>query len=79
LDFADAESPYGYDYGGEVNVLDLSWYEDYKPTVDGIMSGFLWLLFLWGLFKQAPNILAGMGITYNRSEDIQDWRNKNGR
>ena len=74
IDFSAAESNYGYDYGGEVTALDLSWYDEYKSAVDGIMSGFLWLLFLWGLFKQAPNILAGMGITVNRPEDDPNMR-----
>ena len=49
-----ANSAYGYNYGGEVVALDLSWYAQYKPTVDAIVGGFLWLLFLWALFKKAP-------------------------
>lgn len=67
-----AESKYGYEYGGQVEVLDLSWYAPYKERVDNIVSGFLWLLFLWGLFKTAPGILSGIGITENRLSDISD-------
>lgn len=65
-----AQSHYGYQYGGDVEVLDLSWYAPYKQTVDSILSGFLWLLFLWGLWKNAPNIISGTGITANRLDDI---------
>ena len=55
-----------------MEVLDLSWYAPYKERVDGIVSGFLWLLFLWGLFKTAPGILSGLGITENRLSDISE-------
>ena len=78
IDFSKAHSCYGYDYGGESKVLDLSWYTPYKTTVDNIAGGFLWLLFMWGLFKNAPNFLAGMGIVSNHAEDISAG-SKNGR
>jgi len=75
-----AQSRFGYAYGGEVEVLDLSWYTPYKATVDNIVGGFLWLLFLWGLFKQTPNIISGSGMIENRSEDLQNgYRAKKGR
>lgn len=75
IDLSAADSPYGYVYGSEMTALDLSWYADYKPTVDAIMSGFLWVLFLWGLFKAAPGIISGIGITNNRIEDdLYGWR-----
>ena len=74
LDLGVAQSVYGWDYGGEVQILDLSWYTPYKETVDNIMSGFLWLLFAWGLFKQAPSIISGGGIIANKSEDISDGK-----
>ena len=71
INLAAAQSHYGYDYGGEVEGLDLSWYAPYKSTVDHLISGFLWLLFLWGLWKNAPNIISGSGILSNRVEDIK--------
>ena len=58
----NAESKFGYNYGGKEVALDLSWYQKYKPTVDGIVSGFLWIGYLWMLFTKAPDILNGMGL-----------------
>lgn len=58
----DAESKYGYVYGDKQKMLDLTWYQKYKPTVDGLLSGFLWLGYLWLLFKRAPSILNGMSM-----------------
>ena len=58
----NAESKYGYDYGGKEVALDLAWYQKYKPSVDGIVSGFMWLGYLWMLFTKAPDILNGMGL-----------------
>lgn len=63
MDLSAATSPMGIVYGpGAVTVLDLSWYTPYKPTVDNIISGFLWIFFLWGLFKRVPSILSGASI-----------------
>lgn len=70
VDLGAADSAYGITYGGVVPVLDLSWYAEYKPTVDNIISGFLWLLFLWGVFKQAPNIISGAGMVSNKGADL---------
>ena len=50
-------------YGDAVLALDLTWYSRYKADVDRILGGFLWLAYLLLLFKRAPNILAGMGLT----------------
>ena len=58
----NAESKYGYVYGDKQKILDFAWYQKYKPTVDGLLSGFLWLGYLWLLFKRAPAILNGMAM-----------------
>lgn len=71
LHLGSANSNYGIDYGGDVYALDLSWYSEYKPTVDSITGGFLWLLYLYGVFKHLPEILSGVGMVDNRVEDIQ--------
>ena len=49
-----------YDIGGKVPFIDLTWYEEYKPTVDMLLSSFLWVVFIWKLFQKAPGIISGM-------------------
>ena len=74
----NVESKYGYSYGDKQKILDLSWYQKYKASVDGILSGFLWLGYLWLLFKRAPGILNGMSLANDdapRSADMPDMLN----
>lgn len=46
--------------GGQVPFLDLRWYAEYKPTVDTIISAFLWICFVWRIFMNLPGIISGM-------------------
>ena len=50
-------------FSSDAYVLDMSWYEPYKPYADTIISGFLWLGFGWNLYKRTPSILNGIGIS----------------
>lgn len=45
--------------GGRVVFIDMSWYAQYKPTMDLIISVFLWLFFLWRVFLALPGIISG--------------------
>lgn len=56
----DAEGQ--FKYGGMEKALDMSWYEPYKEDVDNIISGFMWLAFLWLVFKRAADIINGAGM-----------------
>ena len=71
INLSAAQSHYGFDYGGEVEALDLSWYTPYKRTVDNLLSGFLWLVFLWNVFRHAPGIISGSGLTANHLDDLE--------
>lgn len=51
-----------FDFGGKGYILDMSWYARYKGTVDTLLSGILWVFFLWRLFKRLPDILSGVGM-----------------
>lgn len=42
-------------------VLDLSWYSPYKSYGDLVLTGFIYLFFLWRLFINLPNIIHGLG------------------
>ena len=48
-----------YDLGGKVAFVDLHWYSRYKPTVDTIISSFLWACFVWRLLIKLPGIING--------------------
>lgn len=63
-----------YDLGGEVPFLDLRWYAEYKPTVDAIISAFLWACFIWRMFLKLPGIINGAAGTFTlvRSRDQED-------
>lgn len=74
-DFSKAESDKGIKYGGEAVVFDLRWYEKYKPTVDLIISGFLWVIFVWRIFVILPNIISGVGNGGMYLDRINDERN----
>lgn len=50
-----------YDFGDSAVVLDLTWFADYRSMVHRILSGFMWLFFLWNLFKELPSIISGVG------------------
>ena len=69
-----------YPLGGRVKFIDLTWYAQYKPTVDGIIGAFLWLWFLWRLLQAAPGIIQGSsGIFGNpdphpdKSFNVPNW------
>ena len=49
-----------YELGGKVPFLDLAWYAEYKPTVDKLISAFLWICFIWRMFLKLPGIISGM-------------------
>lgn len=58
IDLGAAEG--SYNIGSEVPFIDLRWYARYKPTMDLIVSAFLWLAFVWRLILKLPGIISGM-------------------
>lgn len=70
----NAESKYGYVYGDKQKMLDLSWYQKYKANVDTLVSGFLWLGFLWLLFKRTAAIIQGGEMLAEYSHDFSQGR-----
>lgn len=50
-----------YGFGGEVNVLDVAWYEDYREPVKAILSAILIIPFiLWVYKKGLPEAIGGI-------------------
>ena len=63
-----------YNIGGQEIFMDLSWYARYKPTMDAVIGGFIWLWLAWRVYLAIPGIISGAsGVwgTYN----IQHERN----
>ena len=48
-----------YDIGDKEPFVDLTWYAEYKQTVDTILSAFLWLWFAWRMLLALPGIIQG--------------------
>ena len=44
---------------GNICIIDLSWYEPYKPTVDAFICAFAYLAFIWHMFCIVPNLIRG--------------------
>lgn len=61
-----------YNYGGTVKALDMSWFQRYKADVDRITGGFLWVAYLWLLFRRAPDILGGAGMVVAEGQYISE-------
>lgn len=46
----------------KIPILDMHFYEEYKPYGDKIISGILWAFFLFRLWMRAPDIVSGAGM-----------------
>lgn len=53
-----------------INMLNLTWYLKYKSMVDDIIVGIGWLIFLWNLYGQLPNIISAVG--HSRYLDVHN-------
>lgn len=57
--------------------IDFSWYAPFKGTADTVISCFMYLGFLWILFKRLPEILHGAGVMRDNYYDFQEVREFN--
>lgn len=58
-----------YYLGGREVFVDLTWYSQYKPTVDALIGAFIWLWFAWRVWLSLPGIIQGMsGFWGDRNE-----------
>ena len=49
-----------YTQEGDFVVLDLSWYAPFKAYGDLVLTGFIYIFFIWRMFISAPNIIQGV-------------------
>ena len=73
-----ASDKYGVDWAN-IKPLDLSWYVPHKETVDGIVSGILWLSYLFLLIKRAPGIIRGSEMVTEDRIKIDAWNFRHGK
>ncbi|MCM1233375.1 MAG: hypothetical protein NC489_24935 [Ruminococcus flavefaciens] len=73
LDFSKATNVYA-DYGdSKVNFLPVDWYLQYKSTVDDIIVGVAWLVFLWNLYGRLPAIVSAVSnFSYSSARSAKD-------
>lgn len=59
-----------FSWGSQVIVVDFAWYAPYKPIVDNVVAGIIWITWLWHMYKRLPEIIHGQGMTTERIIDI---------
>ena len=63
--FSNSTSEYFKDIG-TAYIIDMSWYAPFKPVGDVIVIAFCWLMFVWRVLHDLPNIIqGGSGIIDN--------------
>lgn len=55
-----------------VIVIDFSWYAPFKTYGDLIITGFVYIFFLWRLFINLPNIIHGLGGVVDSNQMMGD-------
>ena len=71
MNFGNAKSK--YNWGGTAYALNFDWYAEYKPFVDSILSGIMWLLFVWRVFVRLPSIINGGSSAVSDSIKISNF------
>ena len=64
-----SESKGRYNWGNDMVLIDFSFYEPYKPTMDAILSAFLWLWFCWRVVLSLPGIMGGASAIFGGKND----------
>lgn len=59
-----------FDWGAQVIRIDFAWYTPYKPLVDNVVAGIIWITFLWHLYKRLPEIIHGQGMLTARVANL---------
>ena len=68
----------GEKYGGTMTVLDTASIHKYMPTVRTYISAWLWLHFIWLLFKQLPAIISGEAMREDLDSHIDSVKSDHG-
>ena len=52
--------------------IDFSWFSPYRDTTLSLWRFFMWLGYIFVLFKHLPNIINGLGLVTDRQQEMQD-------
>lgn len=63
---------YGASVPAKTIKIDFSWYAPYRDTALSLWRFFLWIGYLYVLFKQIPSILQGFGLITDHRIEMQD-------
>lgn len=66
------------EYGGTMKVLDTAPIHKYMPTIRTYISAWLWLHFIWLLFKQVPAIISGEAMREDLDNHIDSTKSDHG-
>ena len=56
-------------YNGELTVMSLNWYTPFKPYGDLVITGFVYILFIFRIFTHLPGIISGTGSVIDTIND----------
>lgn len=56
-----------------VKIIDFSWYKPFKPYGDLVLTGFIYVMFIWRMYITLPNIISGAGGYVSSSINIDDF------
>lgn len=59
-----------YTNAGKYTVVDLSWYAPYKAYGDLVLTGFIYLFFIWRIFISVPSIVNGSSGSIAKGYEI---------
>lgn len=63
-----------FDLGNaKVNILDMSWYEPYKPYGDKVVSAILWVTYIHSLWRQLPGIIGGASGGFSAASGVAGY------
>lgn len=64
-----------WSYGG-VQRFSFEWYAPYRGAVNALLSGILWVVFIWNTYRDLPGIINGVGSLAHTTANIAEEVNK---
>lgn len=68
-----------FNLGNTSVTIDFSWYAAYKPTVDLLLAGIIWVGFIWRMYCRIPEIISGVGMSIQAPYRMEQFEVRNER